>query len=60
MRTKLAGYGLVPHRPRKRRTKGLSMIVESDIAVAVKKLAISMDVSCTSVINAILRKALKL
>jgi len=34
--------------------------IENDIASAVKKLAISMDVSCASVVNAILRKSLKL
>ena len=52
--------GKVPHRPRKKRTKGLFMIVETDIADAVKKLAIAMDFSCASVVNAILLKSLKL
>jgi hypothetical protein len=36
------------------------MIVETDIADAVKKLAIAMDFSCASVVNAILLKSLKL
>lgn len=34
--------------------------IEIDLAIAIKKLAITMDVSCTSVVNAILRKSLKL
>jgi hypothetical protein len=60
MTTKLQGYGTFPHRPRKRHTKGLFTTIEADTAIAIKKLALSMDVSCASVINAILRKALKL
>ena len=34
--------------------------IEVDVANQIKKLALSMDVSCASVINAILRKSLKL
>jgi hypothetical protein len=34
--------------------------IEVDVATAVKKLAIQMDVSCASLINSILRKSLKL
>lgn len=60
MSTKLTGYGTIPHRPRKRRTRGMFTEIEIDVAKAIKKLAISMDVSCASVINAILRKSLKL
>ena len=60
MSTTLKGYGTIPHRPRKRHTKGMFTTIEVDVATAVKRLAISMDVSCASVVNAILRKALKL
>jgi hypothetical protein len=60
METKLDNL-YVPCRPRrKRRPTGMFTEVENDIATAIKKLALSMDVSCASVINAILRKALKL
>lgn len=34
--------------------------IEVDVATAVKKLALSMDCSCASLVNAILRKSLKL
>lgn len=60
MSTHLRGFGTVPHRPRKRRTRGMFLEVEMDVATQIKKLAISMDVSCASVANAILRKSLKL
>ena len=36
------------------------MVIDTDITQAVKRLAISMDVSCSSIANAILRKSLKL
>jgi hypothetical protein len=60
MRTKLTGFGYVPHRPRRRKTRGMFTEIEIDVAVAIKKLAISLDVSCASVINGILRRSLKL
>ena len=60
MSTKLTGYGVIPHRPRRTHTKGMFTTIELDVANAVKKLAVMMDVSCASVINAILRKSLKL
>ena len=50
----------MPHRPRKRKSVGMSTEIETDIANAIRKLAISMDVSCASLINAVLRKSLKL
>ena len=60
METKL-GNSYVPCRPRrKRKPTGMFTEVEDDIAQAVKRLAIQMDVSCASVVNAILRKSLKI
>ena len=59
MTTKLAGQTF-PHRPRKRYTKGMFTTIEVDVATAIKKLALTMDCSCASLINAILRKSLKL
>lgn len=60
MSTHLKGYGTFPHRPRKRRTRGMFTEIEVEVAAAVKKLALSLDVSCCSLINAILKKSLKL
>jgi hypothetical protein len=60
MPTSLKGHGIVPHRPRKSYSRGLFITVDKEIATAIKKLALSMDVSCASVANAILRKSLKL
>lgn len=60
METKL-GNSYVPCRPRqKRRPTGMFTEIEDDIAQAIKRLAIQLDVSGASVANAILRKALKL
>jgi hypothetical protein len=56
---KLKGYTM-PHRTRRKQTRGICTVLEHDVSNAVKKLALSMDVSCTSVINAILRKSLKM
>jgi hypothetical protein len=50
----------VPHRPRKKTSRGLFMALDTDVGNAIRKLAVSLDVSCASVCNAILRKSLKL
>ena len=60
MTTHLRGYGTVPHRPRRKRTRGMFTEIETDVATQIKRLAVSLDVSCASVINGILRKSLKL
>jgi hypothetical protein len=36
------------------------MTLEDDVTAAIRRLATAMDVSCASVVNAILRKSLKL